>query len=189
MEPTTQLDHILPTLCTLVDGIRLEQLNDPTPCAAFTVHDVLDHMMVLGGSFSSWFRGRPASDVKAPAVFGAVPAEQFRAVISDLHESVRSPGAMERTIDAPFGELPGLTFARFVALDGVLHGWDLATATGQPYEIDPDVLRAVDEFARTAITDHLRDGDTFADPTEPPADATSLERLAAFSGRVVNGRR
>jgi hypothetical protein len=47
----------------------------------------------------------------------------------------------------------------------------------------------VDEFARTAITDHLRDGDTFADPTEPPADATSLERLAAFSGRVVNGRR
>lgn len=188
MEPTTQLDHILPTLCTLVDGIRLDQLNDPTPCAAFTVHDVLDHMMVLGGSFSYWFRGRPAPDIKAPAVFGAVPADQFRAVIGDLHESVRAPGAMERTIASPMGELPGQVFARFVALDGVLHGWDLATATGQPYEIAPDVVGAVDEFARTAITDELRDGDTFADPTEPPAGATPLERLAAFSGRVV-GRR
>jgi uncharacterized protein (TIGR03086 family) len=98
---------------------------------------------------------------------------------------VRAPGAMERTIASPMGELPGQVFARFVALDGVLHGWDLATATGQPYEIAPDVVGAVDEFARTAITDELRDGDTFADPTEPPAGATPLERLAAFSGRVV----
>ena len=45
--------------------------------------------------------------------------------------AIRSPGALDRTVAAPFGDTPGEAFARFVVLDGLVHGWDLATATGQ----------------------------------------------------------
>jgi uncharacterized protein (TIGR03086 family) len=185
MQPTEQLAYILPTLSALVDRIQPMQLNDATPCDKFTVHDVLDHMMVLGGSFAYWFRGEDIPDLKPPPVYGVVPSAQFRATMDDLLAAVQSDGAMDRTISAPIGEMPGSTFARFVAFDGLVHGWDLATATGLPFEVPPTVVAAVDEFARSAISSEMRDGDTFKDATTPPPGANQLEQVAAFSGRSV----
>ncbi len=72
-----------------------------------------------------------------------------------------------------------------MAFDGLMHGWDLARATGIAFEVPGEVVAAVDEFAHVAFTEDLRDGDTFKDPTIPPADADLIERLAAFSGRTV----
>lgn len=185
MQPTEQLAHILPALEALVDRIRPMQLNDPTPCDKFTVHDVLDHMIVLGGSFAYWFRGEDAPELKSPPVYGVVPAKEFRATMDDLLAAVLSDGAMARVIPAPIGEMPGDTFARFVAFDGLVHGWDIATATGLPWDPPADVIDAVDGFARAAISVEMRDGDTFKDATTPRPNASPLERLAAFSGRSV----
>ncbi|MDZ7733268.1 MAG: hypothetical protein U5R31_09235 [Acidimicrobiia bacterium] len=70
-------------------------------------------------------------------------------------------------------------------LDGLVHGWDLAVATGQAYDPPDELVKEVEEFAR-GILDPLRDGDTFADAVEPPADAKPIERLAAYTGRRVN---
>ena len=185
MRPTDQLTEILPTVTRLVERIRPMQLNDPTPCTEFTVHDVLDHMVVLGGSFAYWFRGEPAPELTPPPVYGRVPASEFRKVMDDLLDAVRSPGAMDRTISAPIGELPGETFARFGALDGLLHGWDLSRATGLPYEVSPPVVAAVAEFADEALTDELRASGAFADQVEAPDGATPIDTLAAFSGRTI----
>ena len=99
--------------------------------------------------------------------------------------AIRSPGALERTVAAPFGEMPGEAFARFVVLDGLVHGWDLAKATGQTYEPSDRLVAEVDGFTREAIAPQMRDGDTFAAAVEPPAGSTPIERLAAFTGRTV----
>jgi uncharacterized protein (TIGR03086 family) len=184
MEPTEQLDHILPMLSSTVDRIRVTQLSDPTPCTNFTVHDVLNHMIVGGGTFAYMFRGEQPPEITAPAT-DSVPAAEFRRTMDDLLAAVRSDGTLDRTIAAPFGDLPGSTFARFVAFDGLMHGWDLARATGTTFEVPGEVVAAVDEFAHVALTDELRDGDTFKDPTTPPADSDPMGRLAAFSGRTV----
>ncbi len=185
MEPTEQLSSILPTVSATVDRIQTMQMNDPTPCSKFTVHDVLNHMIVLGGSFAHWFRGEAAPELKAPAVYGWVPAAEFREVMDDLLDAVKSPGAMDRTLSTPMGEMPGATFARLVAFDGLIHGWDLASSTGQSFEVPPAVVSAVDEFARSALTAEMRDGDTFKEPTSAPDDASPLERLVAYSGRSL----
>jgi uncharacterized protein (TIGR03086 family) len=185
MDPTDQLSTILPTVSDLVDRIRPTQLADPTPCSEFTVHDVLDHMLVLGGTFAYAFRGEVAPELHPSDPDGGVPADRFRATMDDLLDAVRSPGAMARTVSTPMGEMPGETFARLVAFDGLIHGWDLATATDQTYQPPADVVAAVDRFARAAIGDELRDGDTFKDATTASAGATPLERLVAFSGRTL----
>ena len=185
MEPTEQLAHIVPTLNALVDRIDAAQLNDRTPCADFTVHDVLDHMMVLGGTFAYWFRGEEAPEITAPPVYGRVPAAEFTAAMKDLLDATRSPGAMDRVIAAPVGEMSGAAFAGFVAFDGTVHGWDLATATGLTYELPAEVVDAVDGFARSALSDDMRDGDTFKSATAAPESASPLERLVAFSGRSL----
>lgn len=185
MNPIDQLSTVLPKLNTLVDGIGPEQLDNRTPCEAFAVHDVLTHMIVLGGAFSHWFRGEPAPDLTAPSAADGVPAAAFRHTMDALLAAVGSPGALERTITAPVGTMPGEVFARLVAFDGAVHGWDLATATGQPFDLPPSVIVAIDDFARMAVTPDMRDGDTFKAETVPPAGASPLERLAAFSGRTV----
>ena len=185
MEPTEQLSYILPTLNAMVDRIEPSQLNNATPCAHFTVRDVLDHMIVLGGSFAYWFRGEEAPEVKAPTVPGRVPAAEFRAIMDDLLVAIKSPGATERVISAPIGTMSGSVFASFVAFDGLIHGWDLATATGLDYDLPPTVVTSVDEFARGALSAQMRDGDTFKDATTAPEDASQLERLVAFTGRSL----
>jgi uncharacterized protein (TIGR03086 family) len=185
MDPREQLTHILPTITKVVDGIEPQDLNKATPCAKFDVHDVLNHMIVLGGAFAYSFRGEEPPDIVAPETSGRVPAAEFRQAMDDLLEAVNSPGAMERTVTSPVGEMPGETFARLVAFDGLVHGWDLASATGSQYHLPSEVISAVDEFARSALTPEMRDGDTFKQATTPPADAGPIERVVAFSGRTV----
>jgi len=185
VEPVEQLSYILPTVSDVVDGIQEAQLDAQTPCVAFTVRDVLEHVLVLGGAFACKFRGDEAPEIQPPALNGRVPAAEFRTTMADLLDAVRSPGAMERTISSPVGEMPGETFARLVAFDGLIHGWDLASSTGQTYEPLAAVVAAVDQFARAAIGDEMRDGDTFKAATSAPADATELEDLVAFSGRSL----
>jgi uncharacterized protein (TIGR03086 family) len=185
MEPTEQLAEILPAVCGVVDRVHLPHLDEPTPCERFTVHDVIDHMIVLGGTFAHLFRGEEPPEAAPPAVYGWVPASEFRETMDELFAAVRSPGAMERTIESPMGPMPGSTFARFVAFDGLVHGWDLATATGRTYELPAELVAEVEAFAHEALVDEMRDGDTFKTATTPPPDATPIQRLAAFSGRTV----
>ena len=185
MEPIEQLSAIMPTLTDTVDGIGVMQMYDPTPCSEFTVHDVIDHMIVLGGSFSYWFRGEEAPELTAPPVYGRVPAAEFREVMDDLLTAVKSPGAMDRMVVTPMGEMPGAAFARLVALDGLVHGWDLASSTGQSLDLPPEVIAAVDEFARDAVGSEMRESGAFKPPTVAPEDASQLERLVAFSGRSL----
>lgn len=188
MGPIEQLQHILPAVNDLVDGIRPDQLQAPTPCDEFTVHDVLDHMIVLGTAFGHMFRGEPVPEQSAPAAYGRVPAREFRTAMEALLAAVESPGAMERQLDTPIGTMDGSTFARAVALDGLIHGWDLAVATRQTYAPDPIVTAAVHDFASAAIDDDLRATGMFSAATTAPTDATPVERVAALTGRKVVDR-
>ena len=161
----------------MVAGITPDQLDNPTPCDDFTVRGVLEHMIGGATAFAAAYRGEAPTEPDLSDPLGG-----FGAVLGDLVAAITAPGALDRTVAAPFGEVPGETFARFVVLDGLVHGWDMATATGQAYEPPDELVAAADAFARQAL-DPLRDGQTFADATEPAADASPIERLAAYTGR------
>lgn len=185
MEPIEQLSVILPAVCDVVDRIPYSKLTAPTPCDKFTVHDVLNHMIVLGGTFAHLFRGEEPPTIEPPFVYGWVPASELRATMAGLVDAVRSPGAMERILPTPMGPLPGDVFARFVAFDGLVHGWDLATATDLRLQLPDSVVEVVHTFARQALAPEMRDGDTFKEEVHVSALATPLEQLAAFSGRTA----
>jgi uncharacterized protein (TIGR03086 family) len=178
MDVLSQLDELGPLLAGVVGGISADQLDRPTPCSEYTVRGVLEHMITGATMFTAGFRGvAPGEPDIGDVLAGFGPA------LTALAESIHAPGALERTIQAPFGEVPGETFARFVVLDGLVHGWDLATATGQHYEPSDALVADVQAFADGAL-EPLRDGVTFADAVEPAPSATAIERLAAFTGRT-----
>lgn len=181
MDPRTQLDTILPLLIEIAASLDDAQLDAPTLSTKFAVRDVLEHMVGGATMFAAAFRGDAAPDQSG----GRDVVAAFPAAMTELQQAVRSPGALERTIHAPFGEVPGDAFARFVALDGLVHGWDIATAIGRPYDPPAAVVAEVDTFARQAISEDMRDGDTFAAPVDPPSGASPLVQLVAFTGRRV----
>ena len=186
MEPSEQLEIILPSLTALVDQLEPTDLDNPTPCTNFTVNGVLEHMIGGSTNFVPAFRGEsPTEAAASPRITGQVPAAEFRQAMDQLMDAVNSPGAMERTVAAPFGDVPGSVFARFVAFDGLIHGYDLASSAGLAYDPPADVVAAVDSFAREALGADMRDGDTFALETVAPEGASTLDKLVAFSGRTL----
>ncbi len=195
MDGVEQLDEVIPTLVAVVERIGPDQLDHATPCAELTVAGVLEHMIRGAIAFAPAFRGAPSPGAEAAEVAAAgaaappgthtaaTPQERFCAAMADLGDAVHAPGARDRLIATPFGEMSGSAFARYVAFDGLVHGWDLTSATGQDYAPSQDVVTAVDGYARELLTPGLRDGTTFAAETEAPAGANRLERLVAFTGR------
>lgn len=178
MDPLTQLDQLAPHLGGVVAGLTADDLDSPTP-AGMDVRGVLEHMIGGATAFAAAFRGEEpgAPDMSEP-IGGLADA------LGDLFAAVSAPGALDQTIQAPFGAVPGETFARFIVLDGLVHGYDMAVATGQAYDPPDELVAEVEAFARQAV-DPLRDGQTFKAATEPAADATPIQRLAAYTGRAT----
>lgn len=180
MDPRQQLEEILPLLTGLVSNLDEKQLDGPTVCANYNVRNVLQHMIGGANIFGAQLRGEVADAGVEEDVIN-----QFPKAMAELWESVNAEGALERTIHAPFGEVPGEIFIRFTCMDGMVHGYDIASATGQAYEPRAELVAEVDAFTRQAIQDGMRDGDVFAKAVEPPAGATPIMKLAAFTGRQV----
>jgi len=185
MGPLEQLDELGPLLGQVASGITPDDLDAPTPCQNFTVRGVLGHMIAGSTQFAALFRGDAPPEIPDDVAEGPDVVARAGGSLANLISAIHSPGALDRTVTAPFGAMPGDAFARFVVLDGLVHGWDIATATGQSYEPSDTLVAEADAFARQAIAPAMRDGETFADAVQPNAGATPIECLAAFTGRSV----
>lgn len=185
MGPVEQCQELGPLLGQVAGGLAPADLDAPTPCSDFAVRDVLGHMIGGATQFAAAFRGTPPTPVPDDVADLPDVVERAGAALGDLIAAIGAPGALDQTVAGPFGDMPGEAFARFVVLDGLVHGWDIATATGQAYAPSDRLVAEVDAFARQAIAPQMRDGDTFAAETTAPSGATPMEQLAAFTGRSV----
>ncbi|WP_243058626.1 TIGR03086 family metal-binding protein [Nocardioides sp. SR21] len=171
----------------LVRGVRDDQLGAPTPCPDYTVGDLLDHL----GGLAIAFRDAATKDTPPggaqPQADGASLDDGWRgriaADLDALAAAWRNPAAYAGMTMAGPIEMPG-EVAALVALDEVVvHGWDLARATGQDYAPDEGVVLASLGFAQSfEVPEGVTDG-PFGAPVAVPADAPALDRLAGATGR------
>lgn len=185
IEGGAQLEQIVPRLGALVAQVRPDDLRTPTPCAGWTTHDLLNHVVGGADMFADAFAGAELRDIsgRLPDAIGGDPAAAFAAAAGRFVEGTSRPGAMERVLPLPFGAMTGRTFLRFVAFDLMIHTWDLATSLGEEPDISDDLVGDVDGFARRVLDAAPRDGVNFGPPAQAPATATRLEQLVAFTGR------
>jgi uncharacterized protein (TIGR03086 family) len=170
-------------LADLVRAVPDDALCWPTPCAAYTVADLLDHVAGLLVAFRAAARKEPLD--AGPAGDGSRLVGGWRtrlpADAEALVEAWRDPGAWAGTTGAGGVELPG-EVAGVVALDEVvLHGWDLAKAIDRPAGYDGPGLAAV-----FAVVGHFRslgvDG-LFGPEVAVPRGAPLFDRTLGLSGR------
>ena len=175
--------------CTaaVLDGVRRTELDRPTPCASWSVRDVVNHMVGGAGFFAELAEKGAVSDRgddtdSTTADFAA----EFRQVAGRLVAAFRAPDAMAKPMKMPIGELPGSVCVCIAAGDIFTHGWDLARATGQPAEFDPDVAAWLLAHIEPILPDEMRgkDGEAaFGPRVEISSSAPAIDRLMAFEGR------
>ncbi|MEU6525550.1 TIGR03086 family metal-binding protein [Streptomyces sp. NPDC046924] len=174
----------------LAAGVADVQLVDGTPCPRYAVRDMLGHLVGL----SAAFRDAGRKDLGATTDTGpdtALPElgpgwrEELPRVLDELADAWRDPGAWTGMTRAGGVDLPGEVAGAVAADELVIHGWDLARATGQDYAPDPAALDAAHAFLRAAAAEPGRDGgEGIFGPVVPvPSDAPLLDRTVGLSGR------
>jgi uncharacterized protein (TIGR03086 family) len=176
----------------LLRGVSDDRLGDPTPCADIPVAGLLDHIMGLTLAFT-WAANKQSPPGGGPTGPGLASSDnldpdwraQLPRRLSDLVAAWRDPTAWEGTTEAGGVRMPAEIMG-LVALDElVMHGWDLARATGQSFTCDPASTEAVlaftSESARPERADS-RDG-LFGPVVEVPEDAPAFDRALGYAGR------
>ena len=168
----------------VVAGVRDDQLGDPTPCAGTPVAGLLAHLAGLATAFRMAAEKTPVPGQAAASPDDLPPDWRTRIPtdLAALAAAWRRPSAWEGTAEAGGVRMPA-PVAAVVALDEVLvHGWDLAVATGQDYAADPSSVAACTEFAAQAAAEGPTPG-LFGPPVPVPDDAPPLDRLLGLTGR------
>jgi uncharacterized protein (TIGR03086 family) len=177
--PLEQLEVLIPGFVRLASEDREGFLDRPTPCEGWVVRDLLDHVNGGARMFAAAFEERAVRERE----LGDQPVETVAEALADFDSAVRSAGALGRTVNSPFGPMPGEMFARLAALDLLVHTWDLSRATGTAPAVPDEIVQAADEFARQAVSEDLRVPGVFGPEVVAPANSSRLDALAAFTGR------
>lgn len=167
----------------LVEAVPEDALGEPTPCEAYTVADLLDHIAGSVLAFTAAARKRPLEG--GPSGHAAdLPSDwrdRMQRDVLALAEAWRQPDAWEGMTRAGGVDLPGEA-AGVVALDElVIHGWDLAKATGQPAGYDGPGLEAVYGMVQRFRSSGVEG--LFGPPVPVPDDAPLLDRILGLTGR------
>jgi uncharacterized protein (TIGR03086 family) len=176
-------------LARVVDGVRDDQLQNQTPCEGTRLGDMLDHVQGLALAFTA-----AATKTRLPGVNGPSKSdgsrleegwrERIRERLDKLAEAWRDESAWQGMTTAGGLDMPAESAAA-VALDEiVVHGWDVARASGQSFSADPHVLEAALAFVRPTATSRPQGTPgLFGPPVAVPADAPLLDQLIGLTGR------
>ncbi|BCK72096.1 hypothetical protein Srufu_060490 [Streptomyces libani subsp. rufus] len=176
-------EEVTRDVAALVADVRPEDLALPTPCAGWTVRQLLDHMVWENLMATSIAEGTPRADHTADHL-GDDHRTAFADSVRAAHTAFTGSGMLHRTY-GPY-EAPGAMIVQQVVVELLAHGWDLARATGAPTALAPESAEETLAAAYRIYGAAPRtEGSSFAPECPAPAGAGATDRLAAFLGRDV----
>ncbi|GAA3106648.1 TIGR03086 family metal-binding protein [Streptomyces echinatus] len=172
----------------LAEAVTQEQLTAATPCPDCAVHNLLAHLLGLSVAFRDAARkdlGATTDTSPDSAAWELGPGwrERLPEALEELAAAWREPAAWTGDTRAGGVDLPGAVAGAVVADELVIHGWDLARATGQDYTPDPAALASAHGFLLAAADDPDRGNGLFGPVVPVPPGASSLDRAVGLSGR------
>jgi uncharacterized protein (TIGR03086 family) len=165
-----------------VAAVRADQWDNPSPCAKWTARGVVDHIIDMHGVMLGVAIPR-SDDVLA----------DFREARRQVEEALGSERA-KAEVSTPGGPMTVEDHIdQVVSDDLVLHGWDLARATGQDETIpaaDVERLWATAQSVPPDLMERFRTPGAFGPGIEVygaevpvPDDAPLQDRLLGYVGR------
>jgi len=166
-------------------NVTPEQMELATPCAEWNVGQLIDHMV----GAQQW--GMATMQGSEPqAAEGACQGDycgDFQAAAQACAASFSEEGALEKMVNPGFGDMPGAAMLGLVMNDTFTHAWDLAQATGQDTNLNPEMAQQILAAAQQMIQPAFRseEGAIFGMEQQAPEGANAATQLAAFLGRKV----
>ena len=175
-------------LRALLLGITDDDLGSPTPCPAWTLGDLLDHIIGFTYAFTQAARkmtDAPGTATPAPAPSAANLPVHWRSrlpvLLEELATAWKDPAAWTGTARVGGVTMPAAATGTVAMNELIMHSWDLARATDQEYAADPRTLDALIEM----LSQSPREGTpgTFGPVVEVDDEASLLDQAVALSGR------
>ncbi|WP_092529317.1 TIGR03086 family metal-binding protein [Amycolatopsis arida] len=174
-------------MAEVLAGITDDQLTRPTPCTEYTVGDLIDHVDGAAVGFTAVARKEVGEQEDPPeptaANLGPGWRDAARRHVRTLGEAWDDPAAWRGTATGAGLELPTELWGRIALTEMVVHGWDLARATGQPFDLPEETLRACLDHVSGFVTEAPLP-ELWNPPVEVPADAPLLDRVVGLAGRT-----
>ena len=175
----------LDTAGRIVAGIPPDRWHAATPCKGWDTQALLNHVvsgnlwaaeLVAGATIQS------IGDRLDGDVLGAGPAGSYAASAKAAAAAFLRPGALDAACAVSYGPVPGSVYAGHRFIDVFIHGWDLATATGQDTALDARLMKTCRQIIEPQLELFRRAGALAAELPVPP-DATPQTRFLAMLGR------
>jgi uncharacterized protein (TIGR03086 family) len=183
-DPLAALVRTLDVTATLVAGIGDDGWDAPTPCSGWTVRALVEHVVDIERLVTARLTGAPDPTTDALVTPDAVARHG-----ADLLAAFRRPGALDGDVAMLVGVVPGPVAVELQITEYLVHGWDLARATGQPVDVLPaDLAERSLAFTRGALARVSPERSPFAPPVAVDDAAPAIDRLVALLGRDPSGR-
>jgi uncharacterized protein (TIGR03086 family) len=155
-----------------------DKLTATTPCDEWDVRTLMNHMLETQHYFVSAACGGDASPPSPhpPELLGIDPVIAFDRARAETLSTFGEEGVVEKT-----GPSLGIAFS-----DQLLHGWDLAQATGQDATMPDGLPEAAYEMIHGRFTDEQRKG-VFKPEVPVPPNASAQDKLLGYTGRNPSG--
>jgi uncharacterized protein (TIGR03086 family) len=184
--------HDLTSATAMVSRVVMDtkddQLGARTPCGDATVADLLDHIDGLSQAFTAAAVKDTALADQAPVVDGSRIGADWRDRIPDrltrLAAAWRADSAWTGMTRAGGVDMTGEVAGAVATNELLVHGWDLAAATGHEYLAEPALVEAAREFVEPAVSQNP-DGvpGLFGPPVEVQSASSPMDQLVALTGR------
>jgi uncharacterized protein (TIGR03086 family) len=178
-------DLALDATARIVSNIDPGSLDAPSRCTDWSVRDLLNHVVA-----GNWWAAELASGKTIAEVgdrldgdqLGADPAAAYAASARAAAAAFGAPGALEAPCAVSYGPIPGSVYASHRLLDVLIHGWDLAVATGQDAALDPGLV-ALCWAGVEPEAEMLTGSGMFGTRVSVPDDADEQTKLLGLLGR------
>jgi len=169
----------------LIARIPPDKATSPTPCPSWDVGALVNHVYSDIPKFTTGARGERPDWSRPEEHIGNDWVADFRAAAAALLAAWRAADPQKLVPMPGGGEQPLLNLADNQTAEFAVHAWDIARATGQSTDLDPDVGYRALTYGRQNLRPEFRGGtgSTFGQEVPVPDDAPIYDRLAGWFGR------
>jgi uncharacterized protein (TIGR03086 family) len=164
--------------------IGRDQWSADTPCTEWNVRTLVNHVAGEYLWVPEMLAGRTIAEVGDRLdgdVLGEDPLQALISAQGAALDAIDAPEAMETTVHLSFGDLPAAEYVKQMALDSVIHSWDLAHGIGADEQLDPELVELSYAGLQSSAED-WRSAGVFG-PERAPSDDSTQAKLLALTGR------
>jgi uncharacterized protein (TIGR03086 family) len=185
--PVIDLKPACHWMIEVLAGVTDDQLTSSSPCTEYAAGDLIDHVdqVSRGATALAHHTAELPGTGTGPDAAHLDPGwrDSVARHLRELGDAWDDPAAWQGSASVPGSDLSSEMWGKITLTELVVHGWDIAKATGQPFDLPEHTLQAcldhVAKFVPNAPIPAL-----WGPPVDVAPDATLLNRILAITGRA-----